>query len=219
MANNNRKSLKACSPHHQRCWAVNALLSILLLGVWTGCQGPSTHTTVTWPAPIQPTWTADEFSPRTKDSQAQPNRNDGSGRIEAMVLSYLNTGRQFTEPDPNDTKDQHWLPEGYVLRVIPLDCDYNVIPVDNGQLIISLYPAVADADARPLMNWVVPSDRLKAYWTRTHLLDGYLLRLAWEDQAPECGDYVLSVTMRYAWKTGYEQNHETIYFSDTAGRP
>ena len=207
--------------HHRPSYRQAVPLLAVLAAVWLagGCQGQRRNgmdNADALAAPVQPTWQRHAASALIAES---PQASVQPCSIQDIVLSYLNTGRHFDAPDPNADPIEDAAPQGYVLRVIPLDATYRAICLTGTAMRISLYAADADTSARPLMNWIIAPEDLNAYWTRTQLLDGYLVRLSWGTHDPSCGDYILSVTLDCSTPDRSRLKHKTLYFSDILRRP
>ena len=122
------------------------------------------------------------------------------GRIADLVVAYVSTGRSFQIHDDgndSDTPDQQAsavtsLPDGYVIRVIPLDRQLRPA-FAQAQLTIDLYAVGAgplgQAGNRPLLTWQVAPSTAGLYWVKTRLLDGYVLRLDCGGHGPTPGRY------------------------------
>ena len=110
--------------------------------------------------------------------------------VAEIVLAYLGAGRDFRKPLGSD---------GYVLRVIPLDSSYSEVNL-AADVFIGLYRSVDKNDLQgvsPLRLWQISSERLADYWITTSLLDGFMFRLDWGQEALPPGDYIFLVLMKY----------------------
>lgn len=134
-----------------------------------------------------------------------------SGPIEELIAIYVETGRDFHEPIG---------PDGYMLRVIPLDRE--LVPVHRpAQVTIGLFatgPTGEPIQGPPLRVWQVGERSLQDYWVPTRLLDGYLFRLDWGPTALERGRYVLCVRLDDRGTDGFSSVCAAIGFDDFARR-
>jgi len=145
------------------------------------------------PEPIGPCFDKQD-GPGLIDLERRPirDRRDPApqGQAAELVLSYIGAGRDFREPVG---------PDGYVLRVFPLDGQ--AAPLNRpADVTIALFETKAQGTgegAGPLRIWRVSSDALTQYWVRGRLLDGYLFRLDWGRQNVAAGRYVLFVRLDY----------------------
>lgn len=127
------------------------------------------------------------------------------GAIADVVVAYLSTGRNFHTRDNADPDQQASAatsaPDGYVIRVVPLNCKLMATFVP-AQLNIALYAdgvsATDGARQRPLLAWEVQPSISANYWAKTRLLDGYVLRLDADRNGPGPGRYRLIVRLTYA---------------------
>ena len=111
--------------------------------------------------------------------------------VARIILFYMTSGRDFNESIG---------PDGYVLRLVPLDKKSRSVQVD-GEVIIGLFADSAQksdiSKSKPLICWRITEDILSQYWARTSLLDGYVFRLDWGEAQLRPGSYQLAVQVRY----------------------
>jgi len=132
----------------------------------------------------------------------------GNGPVREVLLTYINAGRDFRDPQG---------PDGYVLRIIPLDNKYRPVPVP-AEINIALYPAtVAKNNSTydpPMRFWRISAPDLARHWTPSALLDGYLLRLDWGEISPGPGNYILLVSFSYKHKKNVTTICRIMTFQD-----
>lgn len=160
-------------------------LALMLCCGLMGCRSLPTESSEL-AAPLEPLAKGQVCGVSSADCMIK--RTPSTGRSEAieLILTYVGTGRDFTEPG---------VPEGFVLRVIPLSDTARPAPL-QADLIIALFKPGSDGKGEwsvPLLCWRVSRDNLAHYWVRSRLLDGYLFRLAWGAEPVAPGEYVLFV--------------------------
>jgi hypothetical protein len=111
-----------------------------------------------------------------------------------LVLIYASGGRDFRDPPG---------PDGYILRVIPLDKDRHPTSV-SAEVHIGLFdnPPRPNSQGRliPIQQWFLDAKQLKNYWRRDALLDGYLFPLDWGESSTPPGRYLFLVYMNHPKK-------------------
>ena len=143
----------------------------------------------------------------------------GRDGVSELVLTYISTGRDFYEPKG---------PDGFVLRVTPLDGRYQAVQT-AADITIILYGGQgaqgrqAERDrntsleyrkvppGRPLRLWHVQASELADYWMPSRFLNGFLFRLEWVREVPP-GDYILSVIYERQEQTGTQTICQDVFF-------
>jgi len=171
---------------------------------------------------------------RNKRENPRPVVGGGNG-VSELVLTYISTGRDFYEPKG---------PDGFVLRVTPLDGRYQTVQT-VANITIILYGAKGGQGERdrntsleyrkvppsrntslkyrkvslirPLRLWRVPENELADYWMPSRLLNGFLFRLEWVREVP-LGDYVLSVIYDRQEQNGTQTICREVFFQDQSPR-
>jgi len=130
-------------------------------------------------------------------------------RVSELVLTCASTSRDFHKPKG---------PDGFVLRVTPLDGHYQTVQTAADMTII-LHGAKGDQAerGRPLRVWHVPASELADYWMPSRLLNGFLFRLEWVREIPP-GDYILSVIYERQEKTETQTICREVFFQDQSPR-
>jgi len=64
----------------------------------------------------------------------------------------------------------------------------------------------------PLRTWQLSAETLADYWINTSLLDGFMFRLDWGQEALPPGDYIFLVLMEYQHKGLMESVCQQIEF-------
>ena len=122
---------------------------------------------------------------------AAPDESTGADVLREVVLTYVNSGRDFHSPAG---------PDGYLLRVIPLNRMMRSTEV-AADLTIGLFAATEEVsevlEMRPLCFWRIGKEELVDYWVPTSLLDGYLFRLDWGEKEIGPGIYRIVVKFEY----------------------
>ncbi|MBN1844065.1 MAG: hypothetical protein JW810_00150 [Sedimentisphaerales bacterium] len=114
------------------------------------------------------------------------------GPVMELLLAYVSSGRDFREPPG---------PDGYLLRLIPLDDRYRPLPID-GLVTVGLYDEegldqAPERRSLPILIWRIETGQLGAYWVPARTLDGYFFRLDWGRIRPGPGNYRLVVHVQY----------------------
>ena len=155
---------------------------------------------------------------RSKCDNATPVVGD-KNEVSELVLTCVSTGRDFYEPKG---------PDGFVLRVTPLDGRYQAVQT-AANITIILYGAQGEQDrdtslkyrkvppGRPLRLWYVPANELADYWLPSRLLNGFLFRLEWVREVPP-GDYILSVIYERQEQVGTQTICQEVFFQDQMPR-
>lgn len=177
----------------QRENSAGRLIVMLLVALFfCGCAGQKRTSRMVRPLaePLLPfshgrDWQYQDF---TEGSCVEPVPGDV---IHEMLLTYISRGRDFTPPGGAD---------GYVLRVILLDDEFNSLPI-KGSLFVGLFSAQQgrnDSGLRSaLLRWRIAPGTLERYWYEGNVLSSYLLRLDWADETPLKGNYILAVRFEY----------------------
>jgi len=122
---------------------------------------------------------------------AAPDESVDEDVLREVVLTYVNSGRDFRSPAG---------PDGYLLRVIPLNRMMRSTEV-AADLTIGLFAATEEVsevlEMRPLCYWRIGKEELADYWVPTSLLDGYLFRLDWGANEIGPGLYRIVVKFEY----------------------
>jgi hypothetical protein len=117
-----------------------------------------------------------------------------AGPVAEVLLTYVSAGRDFHAPQG---------PDGYVLRIIPLDKNYRPV---RGAADVNIVLAAETSRkngstlSTPVCFWQISAQNLEAHWTTSHLLDSYLFRLEWGTHQPGPGDYRFLVSYAYKHK-------------------
>jgi hypothetical protein len=117
-----------------------------------------------------------------------------TGPVAEVLLTYVNAGRDFHTPQG---------PDGYVLRIIPLDKNYRSVrgAADvNIVLVAETSRKTGSTLSTPVCFWHISAQNLNAHWTTSHLLDSYVFRLEWGTHPPGPGDYRFLVSYAYKHK-------------------
>ena len=140
----------------------------------------------------------------------------GRSEVNELVLTCVSTGRDFHKPKG---------PDGFVLRVTPLDGHYQTVQTAANMTIIlyGVRGGQAERDrntslkyrkvppSRPLRLWHVPATELPDYWMPSRLLSGFLFRLEWVREVPP-GDYILSVIYECQEQAGTQTICQDVFF-------
>ena len=122
---------------------------------------------------------------------AEPDESTDEDVLREVILAYVNSGREFRSPAG---------PDGYLLRVIPLNRMMRSTEV-AADLTIGLFAATDDIsevlEMRPLCYWRIHREELADYWVPTSLLDGYMFRLDWGANEIGPGLYRIIVKFEY----------------------
>ena len=156
---------------------------------------------------------------RSKCDNAMPVVGGKDG-VSELVLTCVSAGRDFCEPKG---------PDGFVLKVTPLDRHYQTVQA-AANITIILYGAQGEQDrntslkyrkvppkyrkappGRPLRLWYVPANELADYWMPSRLLNGFLFRLEWVREVPP-GDYILSVIYERQERAGTQAICQEVFF-------
>jgi hypothetical protein len=166
---------------------------------------------------------------RNKCENAPPVEGDRDG-VSELVLTCVSTGRDFYEPKG---------PDGFVLKVTPLDKHYRTVQTAANITIILYGGQGAQVKrgrntsgpsaeryhpkhrkvllSRPLRLWYVPANELADYWMPSRLLNGFLFRLEWAREVPP-GDYILSVIYERQERSGTQTICQEVFFQDQSPR-
>jgi hypothetical protein len=183
-----------------------------------GCGGPRPRPAVdqSMPQPIPPAMATasaglnngPDWSLCRQPRSAQANWPD----VTEMILTYVTEGNDFREPAE---------PNGYLLRVIPLNKNYRPAPV-TAQIHIGLFrnplPQDPQERPRPIRYWFLNAEQLTQYWRKDAVLDGYLLPLDWGDAPPAQGSYLFLAVINDPAKPE-QAVCQQISFQDTIKRP
>ncbi len=140
----------------------------------------------------------------TRDVQVGPEDRRQDVKV---ILRYDNRGRDFREPQGFD---------GYVLWVTPLNREYISVEID-AVMAIKLYKNDGSGISvfrRPVRCWKMSREALPAYWMKTGLLDSYIVRLDWGQEAVTPGDYQLAVEITLHGKNNISRLFNNIPFED-----
>ena len=171
-----------------------SLLASFFFLAAVGCgQTKSVSEPPRWLEPVKPSVNISraEGCWDTGDCLAQQLEVPDEAPIAKIILFYMTSGRDFGESIG---------PDGYVLRLVPLNKKSRPSQVD-GEVVIGLFadsPKSYDiSKSQPFICWRITEDILNQYWVRTSLLDGYLFRLDWGENKMKPGSYQLVVLLRY----------------------
>ena len=190
---------------------VRVLLPAVLVSLCPACQSQRGREPLRLAAPVGPDVQAIAFA--YDDCTEKADRSGKQSAIRELLLTYVNSGRNF---------DNQTGPDGYVLRVIPLDQASRPRQAET-DLHIALFARYEDASASSVekqrLTWTVPAARLPEYWVRTRMLDGYLLRLSCRDRLPPPGEYVLRVRLLDGQEPNQTWICQKISFQDIEPAP
>jgi len=184
----------------------------LVAAAWSGCQSAPPASIV--PAePLAPWSEADVegASLSQRPCLDERGRRRGGDWPAEVLLSYVSTGREFRSPEG---------PDGYVLRIIPLDDRERARRISAEALVVLRREGTASAapPAPPLRAWRIAAGRLEHYWMQSRLLPSYVLRLDWGDPPPERGNYRLGVYLTFRGQGGPEVICREIPFQEASSR-
>jgi len=145
------------------------------------------------PPPILPAAETTSGANHVEECVNNTNEKEADKPVTEIVLAYVGSGRDFRHPSGSD---------GYVLRVIPLDGSHHEVKL-AADVFINLYSSVDAGNLQgsvPLRIWQLSAETLADYWINTSLLDGFMFRLDWGQEALPPGDYIFLVLMKYQHK-------------------
>jgi len=180
------------------------LVGRILLGVWlcASCETSPMATTPFLAPPVNALPQNDLIGQRLirqiKECRGRTTQTLEKDPVAELLLIYVSSGRDFRPPTG---------PDGYLLRVIPLNKEYHPISVE-AEVTIALYRERDFLKNRswpdPLRIWQMPRQQIKNHWVISPDLDGYLFRLDWGLQDPGPGNY------RFLVRFVYESKNKTI---------
>ena len=197
---------------YRRRHPAGVFILALIWGTLIGCSPVEPPPPFRWAPPLLPlapqAWTPAQARDFYHDCFNHNESLDPAAPLAELLLTYRSVDRDFRESAG---------PDGYVLQVIPLDHKYQPLQL-QGHLTIILFaePALKPDGSigQPLYIWRIPAQDLVQYWTPTHLLQGYLVRLDWGRTGPGPGNYEFLVRLTYKNKNVFTSVCRALSFRE-----
>ncbi|MBI9017876.1 MAG: hypothetical protein JEZ07_11520 [Phycisphaerae bacterium] len=182
------------------------LVSVCLFILTSGCvrDGQKSSLNKQWAEPIEVTSRDDGLG----YSQYRQ-YSDNSGKVADIALRYVSGGRDYNFDGKAD---------GYAVIATPILKNFDVTEI-QGKAIVRLYRIVNNNNKeevieKALLRWDVHPGYLPINWRKTNMLDGYVLRLSWGENAMATGRYLLLIEFEYKDKDVVRNIFREIRFDD-----